>query len=86
MDAYMVTFPHPYFAVSKKDGTFEIKNVPVGVGIKQKLRIWQEKLTFISNVTINGETKTLKKGRLDALELQPDQVLELDIAIEATEF
>ena len=30
MFAYVCVLPHPYFAVSKADGTFTIKNVPAG--------------------------------------------------------
>jgi plastocyanin len=30
MFSYVSTFPHPYYAVSAKDGTFTIKNVPKG--------------------------------------------------------
>ncbi|NOY57316.1 MAG: DUF2012 domain-containing protein [Calditrichaeota bacterium] len=41
MEAYVVVLSNPYFAVSKKDGTFAIKNVPAG---KYTLKIWHEKL------------------------------------------
>ena len=30
MNAYVSVLPHPFFAVSKADGTFTIKNVPAG--------------------------------------------------------
>jgi len=41
MEAYVVVLQNPYFAVSAKDGTYSIKNVPAG---KYTLRIWHEKL------------------------------------------
>ena len=41
MEAYVVTLQNPYFAVSEKDGSYTIKNVPAG---KYTLKIWHEKL------------------------------------------
>jgi|ETNmetMinimDraft_15_1059895.scaffolds.fasta_scaffold04511_3 plastocyanin len=39
MSAYVRVFPHPYFAVTGADGSFEIKNVPAG---KFTLSVWHE--------------------------------------------
>ncbi|MBS1799191.1 MAG: carboxypeptidase regulatory-like domain-containing protein [Acidobacteria bacterium] len=41
MRAYIGVLDHPYFAVSKDDGTFKIPNLPPGT---YTLAIWQEKL------------------------------------------
>jgi plastocyanin len=41
MEAYVVVLDNPYHAVSAKDGSYEIKNVPAG---KYTLKIWHEKL------------------------------------------
>ncbi|MDD8019462.1 MAG: hypothetical protein PHP42_13900 [Bacteroidota bacterium] len=41
MEAYVLVTETPYFAVSDKDGSYEIKNVPAG---KFTLKIWHEKL------------------------------------------
>ncbi|MFQ5797206.1 MAG: hypothetical protein ACE5H0_00775 [Bacteroidota bacterium] len=41
MEAYVVVLETPYFAVSAKDGSFEIKDVPAG---EYTLKIWHEKL------------------------------------------
>jgi len=41
MSAYIVVVESPYFAVSVKDGSYTIKNVPPG---KYTLQIWHEKL------------------------------------------
>lgn len=41
MEAYVVVAETPYFAVSAKDGKYEIKDVPPG---KYTLMIWHEKL------------------------------------------
>lgn len=40
MKAYVQVFEHPYFAVTAKDGTFEIRNVPPG---SYTLVAWQER-------------------------------------------
>jgi hypothetical protein len=41
MEAYVVVVETPYFAVSAKNGTYEIKNVPQGT---YTLKIWHERL------------------------------------------
>lgn len=41
MEAYIVVLENPYYAVSAKDGSYTIKNVPPG---KYTLKIWHEKL------------------------------------------
>jgi plastocyanin len=39
MSGYVVVVPTPYFAVTDKEGNFEIKNIPVG---KYTLKTWSE--------------------------------------------
>ncbi len=39
MSGYVIVVPTPYFAVTDKDGNFEIKNVPAG---KYMLKTWSE--------------------------------------------
>jgi plastocyanin len=39
MSGYVVVVPTPYFAVTDKDGNFEVKNVPAG---KYMLKTWSE--------------------------------------------
>jgi plastocyanin len=39
MSGYIVVTPTPYFAVTDKDGNFEIKNIPAG---KYTLKTWSE--------------------------------------------
>lgn len=55
MSARVWVFDHPYFAVTKEDGTFEIKNVPVET--KLQLEIWHE-----GPKVFKMETIELKKG------------------------
>lgn len=84
MSASMITRDNPYFAVTKPDGSFEIKNVPTGVPLE--FRAWQEKLGSISNVTVNGEPLTWKKGKLPKITLEPGKELVLDVTVDASEF
>lgn len=59
MRGYLSVFKHPYFAVTGKDGSFDISNLPPGT---YTIEAWQEKLgTSMQKVTIGGnETKTLE--------------------------
>ena len=58
MRGYIAVFKHPYFAVTDKNGGFEIKNLPPG---SYTITAWQEKLgTQSQKITVgSGETKTL---------------------------
>jgi plastocyanin len=56
MNAYMGVLDHPYFAVTKNDGAFDLKSLPPGT---YTLEAWHEKLgTSTQTVTIGDkETK-----------------------------
>ena len=41
MSAWMAVMPHPFFTVTKQDGQFELKNLPVGT---YEIEAWHEKL------------------------------------------
>ena len=56
MTGYMWAFDHPYAAVTAKDGTFKIENVPTGV--KMKIVAWHEGVAFITK----GEDFEAKDG------------------------
>jgi plastocyanin len=58
MRGYIAVFKHPYFAVSDKNGNFELKGLPPGT---YTITAWQEKLgTRTQKVTVGGsEAKTL---------------------------
>jgi len=58
MRGYIAVFKHPYFAVTDKNGSFELKNLPPGT---YTITAWQEKLgPQIQKVTVAaGESKTL---------------------------
>ena len=51
MEAYVLVLENPYYAVSAKDGSYTIKNVPAG---KYTLKIWHKKLKGASQeVTVS---------------------------------
>jgi plastocyanin len=53
MEGFIVTLQNPYFAVSEKDGSYTIKNVPAG---KYTLKIWHEKLKGASQEIVVKES------------------------------
>ena len=57
MHANVAVLPHPFFAVTSDNGTFEIKGLPPGT---YEIEAWHEKLgTRTMNVTVGeGESKT----------------------------
>jgi hypothetical protein len=65
MTGYALTFDHPYFAVTKPDGTFEIKNVPAGTELV--IKAWHEELKHF-DPTSGGTKFTLKKGDTQKLD------------------
>ena len=57
MHAYIGVVDHPYFAVSKDDGTFEIKNLPPGT---YTVAVWQENLgTQEQQITVSPHTNAV---------------------------
>ena len=58
MSGYVVVVPTPYFAVTDKEGNFEIKNVPVG---KYTLKTWSEDgKPTTQAVDLSGATATVE--------------------------
>ena len=58
MSGYVVVTPTPYFAVTDKDGNFEIKNIPAG---KYTLKTWSEDgKPTTEAVDLSGATATVE--------------------------
>jgi plastocyanin len=58
MSGYVVVTPTPYFAVTDKDGNFEIKNIPAG---KYTLKTWSEDgKPSTQAVDVSGATATVE--------------------------
>jgi hypothetical protein len=65
MDAYAGVFDHPYATITKKDGTFEIKNVPVGAEVE--IYAWHEKADYLAKAEkIKLEANTAKDFTIEA--------------------
>jgi len=58
MKSYVAVFKHPFFAVTGKDGSFQLPNLPPG---EYTVEAWHEKLgTMTQKITVAaGETKAL---------------------------
>ena len=58
MKSYIAVFKHPYFAVTGKDGSFQLPNLPPG---EYTVEAWHEKLgTMTQKITVAaGENKTV---------------------------
>lgn len=71
MKGYVRVFDHPYFAVTKADGTFEIKNVPAG---KCRIVIWHETGWRNQETKKDGDPIEVKAGGvtdLGKLDIKP---------------
>jgi len=57
MHAFVGVLPHPYFSVSKEDGSFEIRNLPPGT---YTIAVWQERLGVQHHeITISPHANTV---------------------------
>jgi plastocyanin len=60
MKAWLVVRDNPYAAVSKADGSFEIKHLPAG---EVELQMWHEKAGYIGEIKVGGKVEKTAKGR-----------------------
>ncbi len=61
MTGRLLVRPDPYFAVSDKDGNFEIKNLPAGTELE--FQVWQEKSGYVEKAKIDGKDPMWTRGR-----------------------
>jgi hypothetical protein len=61
MIGYLLVRPDPYFAVTDKDGNFEIKNLPAGSELE--FQVWQEKKGYLDKAKIGGNDAGWTRGR-----------------------
>lgn len=78
MKAWLMVCDHPYFAVTKVDGSFEIADVPAGVELE--FRVWQERGGFLQTVAVNGADEKWSKGRFK-ITLTPDEQREMNVVV-----
>lgn len=63
MEGYVLVLQNPYFAITKKDGNYEIKNVPDG---EYTLKVWNAKLKakpVTTKVSGSGASQNFKLTR-----------------------
>ncbi len=83
MSAKLLSRDNPYFAVSREDGSFEIKNVPAGVPLE--FRVWQEASKFIQKVKVDGQDAKWAKGRF-TVTLQSGETKKMSVEVERAVF
>jgi hypothetical protein len=74
MKGWVMVCDHPFFAVTGKDGSFEIKGVPPG---EQKLVIWQESVGYANPGLGRGMSVMVKAGDvadIGVIKLDPSKV------------
>ena len=74
MKGHWMILDHPYCAITKADGTFEIDLVPDG---KQDFRVWHEKKGYINSGSRTGFKAKIKDGEtfdLGTIELTADDL------------
>jgi len=62
MNALMVIKDHPYVAISGEDGTFSMKNVPVG---EWTFQFWHKVPGYLSDVEVGGKKVEWARGRVE---------------------
>lgn len=61
MRGWVLIRDNPYMAVTDEHGIFQIENLPLG---KWEFVFWQEKATYLTQVSVDGKPTEWKRGRL----------------------
>ena len=77
MDGLILVRDEPYVAITKADGSFELKNVPAGTW---KFQFWHKKCGYMKKLNVPGK-KVGRRGEIE-VEIADGKVLDLgDLAI-----
>jgi hypothetical protein len=68
MAAKLFVFDHPYYAVSKADGSFEIKDIPAGAEVR--IIAWHEGTGWALKEGKAGRPITIEKGKKHTLDIE----------------
>ncbi len=83
MKGFVVVREHPYAAVSGKDGTLVLPDLPAG---QWTFRVWHEVPGYVSDVSVGGEATRWTRGYL-TVDVPADGKLDLgDVVVDADEF
>ncbi len=74
MLAYWVVLDHPYSAVTGKDGSFEIKNLPIG---EHNFTVWQEKV---------GDIRPIQTEKFFKVSIAAEKTTSLDVTLPVSMF
>ncbi len=83
MKAWLIVADHPYIAITRENGSFEIANVPAG---EWKFRFWHERPGYLQTLVTDGKPAPLEKGNW-LLTVTADKTLDLgDLIAPAEQF
>jgi hypothetical protein len=83
MKGWLLVRPDPYFAVSDKDGNFEIKNLPAGTELE--FQVYHEKSGYVQKAKIDGKDPMWTRGRFK-MTIKPGDNNLGEIKLEPTQF
>lgn len=73
MKSYLLVKETPYIAVSQKDGTFEISNLPAGETLEFKT--WHAPSGYITEPSVDGKPAKWKRGQFKVMIVEGDNDL-----------
>jgi hypothetical protein len=83
MKGWLLVRPDPYFAVSDKDGNFEIKNLPAGTELE--FQVYHEKSGYVQKAKIDGKDPGWARGRFK-MTIKPGDNNLGEIKLDPTQF
>jgi hypothetical protein len=83
MKGWLLVRSDPYFAVSDKDGNFEIKNLPAGTELE--FQVYQEKTGYVQKAKIDGKDAGWVRGRFK-MKIKPGDNDLGEVKLDPTQF